>query len=87
MNGINAAMFGWQVNLLLLVSGVVIYTAGVLLWRLFLCPLAKFPGPKWAAVSLWAEFYYDVVCRGTFIWRIEDMHRQYGKCHGGLYIF
>lgn len=75
-------MFNWPANLLLIASAAVAYALIILLWRLFLSPLAKFPGPKWAAVSLWAEFYYDVVCRGTFIWRIEDMHRQYGKLGG-----
>jgi hypothetical protein len=71
-------MLDWQTNLLLLTVAAVAYVGAISVWRLFLCPLAKFPGPKWAALSLWAEFYYDVVCRGTFIWRIEDMHRKYG---------
>lgn len=48
-------------------------------YRLYLSPLAKFPGPKLAAVSLWYEFYYDVVKRGRYTWKIAELHKQYGE--------
>ena len=50
-------------------------------WRLFLCPLAGFPGPKLAALTLWYECYYDAFKPGggLYIWRIEEMHKKYGK--------
>ncbi|KAK5124234.1 hypothetical protein LTR85_001937 [Meristemomyces frigidus] len=41
-------------------------------------PLSKFPGPKLAALTLWYEFYYDVVKRGRYTWRIGEMHEKYG---------
>ena len=69
-------MFGLLTDGLLLAA--VVYVVGVALWRLQLSPLAKFPGPRIAALSLWYEFYYDVVGRGTYIWRIKKMHDQYG---------
>jgi len=47
--------------------------------RVWFSPLSKFPGPKFAALTLWNEFYWDVVKRGTFIWKIEEMHDKYGK--------
>ena len=53
-----------------------ITTAG---YRLYFSPLAKFPGPKLAALTLWYEFYYDVVKRGRFTWKIAELHNQYGE--------
>ncbi|KAK3693065.1 cytochrome P450 [Podospora appendiculata] len=46
--------------------------------RVWFSPLSKFPGPKFAALTLWNEFYWDVVKRGTFMWKIEEMHKKYG---------
>jgi hypothetical protein len=48
-------------------------------WRLVFSPLAKFPGPKLAAVTLWYEFYYDVIKNGRYMWAIEKMHEKYGS--------
>ncbi|KAL4946987.1 putative cytochrome P450 [Aspergillus filifer] len=41
------------------------------LWR-------DFPGPKLAAATWWPEFYYDVVKRGTYLYKIEEMNKRYG---------
>lgn len=68
----------WQTDLLLLAAAYVAYVVVNIVWGLYFGPLANIPGPKWAALSLWHEFYFDVVRRGTFIWRIEEMHREYG---------
>jgi hypothetical protein len=48
-------------------------------YRLVFSPLAKFPGPKLAASTLWYEFYYDVVKRGQYTFKIRDLHEQYGE--------
>ncbi|KAI1769313.1 cytochrome P450 [Hypoxylon sp. FL1150] len=48
------------------------------IYRLFFHPLSHIPGPKLAALSRAYEFYYDVVCRGMYIWKIEEMHKKYG---------
>ncbi|KAI0102513.1 putative cytochrome P450 [Nemania sp. FL0031] len=54
------------------------YLACLVLYRLYLSPLSKFPGPKLAAISKWYEFYYDVILRGQFTFQIQKMHRKYG---------
>ncbi|KAJ0416599.1 hypothetical protein BJY00DRAFT_316716 [Aspergillus carlsbadensis] len=41
-------------------------------------PIARFPGPKLAAVTFWYEFYYDVVQRGQYFRQIDKMHQRYG---------
>ena len=56
----------------------VIYTIFLGLYRLYLHPLSRFPGPKLAALSKWYEFYYEVVQKGQFTFCIQDLHRRYG---------
>ncbi len=55
------------------------YVIGLAIYRLYLSPLAKFPGPKLAALTLWYEFYYDVIKEGRYTWRIREMHDRYGQ--------
>jgi hypothetical protein len=51
----------------------------VCIYRLFLHPLAKYPGPKLAALSNAYEFYYDVLLQGQFTFHIQELHKIYGK--------
>lgn len=60
------------------VAAVILYTISLLIYRLYLSPLAKFPGPKLAAVTLWYEFYYDVIKTGKYTFKLKELHRQYG---------
>lgn len=54
------------------------YCLGAAIYRLYLSPLASIPGPKLAALSTWYNWYYDMVLGGQYVWRVEEMHRQYG---------
>lgn len=63
------------------VAAVALYTLGLTLYRLFLSPLAKFPGPKLAAATLWYEFYFDVVKKGQYTFEIGRMHDKYGMAN------
>ncbi|KAL2408013.1 Cytochrome P450 monooxygenase [Exophiala dermatitidis] len=55
-----------------------LYVACLVVYRVYFHPLAKFPGPKLAAATLWYEFYYDVVKRGQFTFKIKELHQKYG---------
>ena len=50
----------------------------LVLRRLVLSPLAGVPGPKIAALTAWYEFYWDCPRKGHYMFKIEEMHRQYG---------
>lgn len=48
-------------------------------YRLRCSPIAHYPGPRLAASTFWYEFYYDVVCKGRYSWKIQQLHQIYGK--------
>ncbi len=55
-----------------------IYFAALAVYRLYLHPLAKFPGPRLAAVTSWYEGYYEIVKNGQYSRQISNLHDQYG---------
>lgn len=58
----------------------VLYAAYKIIQRLFFHPLAKVPGPWYAAVSTLYEFYWDCPRSGKYFKKIEEMHKKYGNC-------
>lgn len=58
-----------------------IYVCALLFYRLYLSPLAKFPGSKLTAATGWYETYYQLIKKGggQFTFQIERWHDQYGK--------
>lgn len=64
----------------LLLVGVLLagYILSGAIHRLYLSPVASFPGPKLAALTFWYEFYYDVVQEGRYTWKIVQLHEEYG---------
>ncbi|MCJ1423294.1 hypothetical protein MMC29_001176 [Sticta canariensis] len=49
----------------------------VVIYRLFLSPLAKFPGPKLAAATSWYEAFFDLRSK-NFPDVLSDFHDKYG---------
>jgi hypothetical protein len=58
-------------------AALALYVVVGAVYRLYLSPIAKFPGPKLAALTLWYEFYYDVWLGGQYIWKIRELHEEY----------
>lgn len=61
------------------VAAYLLYFVGLVIYRLYFSPIARFPGPKIAAATGWYEFYYDCWLNGKYIFEIEAMHKKYGK--------
>ncbi|KAJ6002330.1 cytochrome P450 [Penicillium canescens] len=70
-------MVWWHATLSLSVAGAA-YALWLGIYRLWLSPIAHFPGPKLAALTMWYEFYYDSFLEGQYTFRIAEMHRKYG---------
>ena len=66
----------WPVTIAIV--SFLLYLTLLYTYRITLHPLAKFPGPKLAAMTLWYEFYYDFFQRGQYLFKIRDMHAKYG---------
>jgi len=65
--------------MLSLLGVLLLVGCGVAAYRLFLGPLAHFPGPKLAALTGWYETYFDCVKKGRYWVEIERMHQKYGS--------
>ena len=57
-----------------------LYGAGLAFYRLVFDPLARFPGPKLAALTRKYETYYEAVKNYEYLWKIKKLHQQYGEC-------
>jgi hypothetical protein len=59
-----------------------IYCFSLVIYRFYLSPLAKFPGPILAALTDWYEVYYDIFINGgeggQFARHIAALHEKYG---------
>ncbi|KAK2733102.1 hypothetical protein FQN57_002313 [Myotisia sp. PD_48] len=61
----------WTISFFLCLLGLGVY-------RYSFHPLARFPGPKLAALSSAYAFYYDCILGGKFVFKIQELHEQYG---------
>ncbi|KAG8528383.1 uncharacterized protein KY384_007301 [Bacidia gigantensis] len=73
----NSKTSGIYITLIAL-AALFIYTLYGAIWRLYLTPIAHIPGPWFAKLTFWNEFYYDVVLGGKYTWKIADYHAIYG---------
>ncbi|KAK2747755.1 hypothetical protein FQN57_001785 [Myotisia sp. PD_48] len=60
------------------ITAIFFYLGGLCVYRLFFHPLAKFPGPKLAAVTRYYEAYYDIIQNGQYTFKIKELHEKYG---------
>ena len=73
MEALSAVTLAYAVGILAL-----LWLVSLTVYRLTLHPLAKFPGPRLAAVTRYYEGYYDLIQNGQYTSKIEELHRKYG---------
>lgn len=76
-----ASAAGLRVLAGLLIMNVAIYLIILGTYRLYFSPLAKFPGPKLAALTHWVETYYELFKGdgGQFVFEYTKWREQYGR--------
>lgn len=63
----------------LTVAGLaLVYLVSLGIYRLHLHPLSHIPGPRFAIITQWYEFYYDVILHGQFQNQFLRWHEKYG---------
>ena len=67
-------------NITVIVSAYVLYCCTFIIYRLYLSLLARFPGPKLAAVTDWYETYFELFqgFGGQYTFQIQRLHELYG---------
>jgi len=75
MGGLN---FGPASLALYLVGAWAAYLVLLVLYRLYLHPLRRFPGPKMAAVTMHYAWYWDLHMSGQMVRHLADLHKEYG---------
>ncbi|KAL8814597.1 MAG: hypothetical protein Q9223_006192 [Gallowayella weberi] len=66
----------WSLIFALVAFAAYLVVLGV--YRIYFHPIARFPGPKLAALTTWYQGYYDLWLKGQYFVRVEEMHAQYG---------
>lgn len=55
------------------------YVIGLGVYRVYLNPLSKVPGPKVAALTKFYEAYWEIWRQGKFSFKLDDLHERYGE--------
>lgn len=81
INGVNSERTLFKMTALVgiaILGTALVYWTAWIYYQLWSSPLAKFPGPKLAAVSRYYELYYDGFKTHGYARKIRVLHKLYG---------
>jgi len=78
-------LYSFSTGIPLVIALLSLWMIGKVVYRLIFHPLARFPGPKLAASTVFFEFYHDGIRGGQYTFEIADMHEKYGTFARTLY--
>jgi hypothetical protein len=58
---------------------IVIYLTSLIVYRLYLSPIAAFPGPFLARTTHWYEFYYTYIQTSMYYKKVAEFQPKYGE--------
>jgi hypothetical protein len=74
------ALSWFQITTMLAICAVT-YLSSLIVYRLYLSPVAAFPGPFLARTTHWYEFYYTYIQTGMYYKKVAEFHAKYGKVY------
>jgi len=72
-------MFSVEMLAVACLTTCAVYVVYGAVYRLYFSPLAKFPGPRIAALTRLYELYYEIVKGGQYTFKIGELHEKYGN--------
>lgn len=82
MGLLSTLTFGFVTSWIQMIGYLILYKivkdVALAIYRIYFHPLANFPGKKLAVATYWHETFYDVFRGHQYIWKIREMHEEYG---------
>lgn len=66
-------------SLVAVAAALIAYFSYVIVYNVFLHPLAKFPGPLLARVTVYWKAYIECVLKKSFCDELRELHGRYGR--------
>lgn len=61
------------------VAVLIVYPVYVVIYNVYFHPLAKFPGPPLACVTIYWKAYVECIANRSFCHYLVELHAQYGE--------
>lgn len=72
--------YGATATLLIATFGTFLaYAAYTVVYNVYLHPLAKFPGPPLAKITIYWKAYVECIANRSFCHYLVELHAQYGE--------